>query len=67
MQYADDTTAIRKGVEFCNEFKNILLEFAKMSGLEIDSEKKTEAIWFGPEQPQFKLPQNIKWIDEPIK
>ncbi len=65
LQYADDTTAVLKDEQSAIEFISQVVSFGKLSGLRMNT-KKTEAIWLG-NVPTFKLPNNIKWSDKPIK
>ena len=65
LQYADDTTAILKNEKSVSSFINQVVNFGKVSGLQMNREK-TKGIWLG-EHPTFKLPNNIKWSNTPVK
>lgn len=65
LQYADDTTAILKDEASARNFLSEIDTFGKISGLNINS-SKTKAINLGI-NPVFKLPNNIKWSNEPLK
>ena len=66
VQYADDTTAILKDLDSIKSFISLTKDFQAVSGLKLN-ESKTEAMWLGPNEPNFKLPGKIKWSKEPIK
>ena len=65
LQYADDTTAVLKNQQSVKEFISLITKFGELSGLKINTQK-TEALWLG-DVPPFKLPNNIKWSNKPIK
>ncbi len=65
LQYADDTTAVLKDEQSVRTFLTVIKEFGKYAGLNINT-SKTEAIWLGS-NPKFKLPDNIKWANSPIR
>ena len=65
LQYADDTSAVLKNQRSVKEFISLITKFGELSGLKINTQK-TEALWLG-DVPPFKLPNNIKWSNKPIK
>ena len=65
LQYADDTTAVLKNQRSVKEFISLITKFGEISGLKINTQK-TEALWLG-DVPPFKLPNNIKWSNKPLK
>lgn len=64
-QYADDTTAILKDEPSAREFLSEIKHFGHVSGLNINT-SKTKAINLGI-NPIFKLPDNIKWCNKPLR
>ena len=65
LQYADDTTAVLKNQRSVKEFISLITKFGEISGLKINTQK-TEALWLG-DVPPFKLPNNKKWSNKPLK
>ena len=65
LQYADDTTAILKDELSVKNFLSEIKRFGAISGLKVNT-AKTKAIWLGNDR-LFKLPDNIKWSEEPVK
>ena len=66
IQYADDTTAILKDYNSVQNFIKVTKIFQQLSGLKINK-TKTEAIWLGPLEPQFELPDRMQFSKEPVK
>ena len=65
LQYADDTTLILENKAAVQSALTLIQNFSLVSGLKINTDK-TEAMWLGPRQPHFTLP-DIKWTEDCIK
>ena len=61
----NSTVTMERSVKSVKEFISLITKFGEVSGLKINTQK-TEALWLGDVSP-FKLPNNIKWSNKPIK
>ena len=66
LQYADDTTAVLLDINSAQTLFKSLVDFKKLSGLEVNP-TKTEGMWIGSSRENKTKPFGIKWPSEPIK
>ena len=64
-QYADDTTVLVRDCDSVLRLLELLEEFKRVSGLEINT-SKTEAMWLGTWKNRKEKPFGFKWPDDPV-
>ena len=64
-QYADDTTVLVRDCDSVLRLLELLEEFKRVSGLEINT-SKTEAMWIGTWKNRTEKPFGFKWPNDPV-
>lgn len=66
LQYADDTSGVLHDLKSARIFLDVVGEFGKYSGLNLNVEK-TEGMWLGSNRYSQRKPLGIAWPDRPIR
>ena len=66
-QFADDTNLFCADLVSVENALNIVVDFGRISGLQLNMKKKTKAIWLGKWANSKSNPVGMKWMHSPVK